>query len=75
MNVQHQVSTRRVLHHKAHVLWGLETAEKVHQEGMSCPGHGRQNPLLTHQAGQEAEVREPSCPSNTHALQVHSGIC
>ena len=53
VDVQHQVPAGRVLHHEAHVLWCLETAKQVHQKGVSRAGHSRQDPLLTHQAGQD----------------------
>lgn len=52
VDVQHEIPAGRVLHHKAYVVWSLETAKQVYQEGVSRVGHSRQNPLLTHQAGQ-----------------------
>lgn len=50
MNVHHQVPTSSIFHYKAHVIFGLETSKKVHQEGVSYTIHSFKYSLFTHQA-------------------------
>lgn len=50
MDVHHEVSSRRVLHDKAHVLGRLETRKQVDQEGMVGAVDGLKDPFLTHEA-------------------------
>lgn len=48
MDVLHQVSSWRVDHHEAHVVFCLEAAMEVHQERVAgCVDHF-EDPLLTH---------------------------
>lgn len=54
VDVHHQVASRRVLHHKTHVLRRLEAREQVDQERMVRHVHDLEDALLTHQtAGQK----------------------
>ena len=48
MNVHHQVPSCCVLHHKAHVLFGLEAGEEIDQEWVTNAVHGLKDLLLTH---------------------------
>lgn len=50
VNVHHQVPTCRILHHKAHMLFCLETRKKVHQKGVPDAIHSLKNSFFTHQA-------------------------
>lgn len=49
VNVHHEVSARRVLHDKTHVLRRLEAREQVDQEGVVGAVDRLKDPLLTHQ--------------------------
>lgn len=53
VDVHHQVSSRSVLHHKTDVLLRLETCKQVHEERVAHAVDGFENPLLTHQTGEE----------------------
>lgn len=53
MDVHHQVPSCCVLHYKTHMLLGLETSKEIDQERMPDAVHCLENPLLTHQAGEQ----------------------
>lgn len=48
VDVDHEVSTRGVLHDEAHMLRRLEAAVQVHQEGVPRGIDGLKDPLLAH---------------------------
>lgn len=50
MDVLHEVSSWRVDHHEAHVVFGLEAAMEVHQERVADHVDHFEDPLLTHKA-------------------------
>lgn len=49
MNVGHQVSSRGVRHHEAHVLLSLEAAVQIDQEGVTGSIDDFKDPLFTNQ--------------------------
>lgn len=51
VDVHHQVTSRRVLHDKTHMLWSLEACKQVDQEGVLRHVDRLEDALLTHQTG------------------------
>lgn len=50
VNVCHEVSSRGVGHHKAHVVCSLKAAMQVHQERMLWGVYYLEDPLFTNEA-------------------------
>lgn len=80
MNVHHQIPTSSIFHYKANVIFGLETSEKIHQEGMSYTIHSFKYSLFAHQAAnrkKKPKTVKPKAESWTHSstLRKNSENC
>lgn len=53
MDVHHQVPSCCILHYKTNMLLGLEAREEIDQERVPDTVHRLEDPLLTHQTGEQ----------------------